>query len=176
MEEGDWMVTDQQVRRLWRLMASEKTMAGAAAKAGMDEKTGRKYRDLGKLPSEVRRILAALSAEVGAHSTAIASTVEAIAAIDLAFAKARYGDELRASEPVLRGFEPRPSLPPGSTVRLRAARHPLLDPATVVPIDLEMTPDVYALVITGPNTGGKTVPLTPAGLLALMAQCGLHIT
>jgi len=124
---------------------------------------------------EVRRILAALSAEVGAHSMAIASTVEAIAAIDLAFAKARYGDELRASEPVLRDFEPRPSFHPGSTVRLRAARHPLLDPATVVPIDLEMTPDVYALVITGPNTGGKTVTLKTAGLLALMAQCGLHI-
>src|SRR3972149_5976101 len=58
--------------------------------------------------------------------------------------------------PVLRDFEPRPPLPPGSPVRLRAARHPLIDPATVVPIDLEMTPAVYALGVTGPNTGGKT--------------------
>jgi DNA mismatch repair protein MutS2 len=124
---------------------------------------------------EVRRILAALSAEVGSHSAAIASTVEAIAAIDLAFAKARYADDLRASEPVLREFEPRPTPHPGSTVRLLAARHPLLDPAAVVPIDLVMGPDVYALVITGPNTGGKTVTLKTVGLLSLMAQCGLHI-
>jgi len=124
---------------------------------------------------EVRRILAALSSEVGQHAPEIESTVEAIAEIDLAFAKARYAEVLRASEPVLRAFEPRPSLHPGSTVRLLAARHPLLDPASVVPIDLEMGPDVYALVITGPNTGGKTVTLKTAGLLALMAQCGLHI-
>ena len=124
---------------------------------------------------EVRRILAALSAEVGVNSQAIHSTVEAISEIDLAFAKARYADSLRASEPVLRGFEARPSPHPGSTVRLLAARHPLLEPASVVPIDLEMAPDVYALVITGPNTGGKTVTLKTVGLLALMAQCGMHI-
>ncbi len=124
---------------------------------------------------EVRRILAFLSAEVGAQAVAIAGTVEALAEIDLAFAKARYADDLRASEPVLQEFGPRPSAGPGSTVRLLAARHPLLDPTNVVPIDLEMAGDVYALVITGPNTGGKTVTLKTVGLLALMAQCGMHI-
>jgi DNA mismatch repair protein MutS2 len=124
---------------------------------------------------EVRRILAALSGQIGAQSAAIARTVEAIADLDLAFAKARYAEVLRASEPILLPFSGEAVQCPGSTVRLLAARHPLLDPATVVPIDLVMSPGVYALVITGPNTGGKTVTLKTAGLLALMAQCGLHI-
>jgi DNA mismatch repair protein MutS2 len=114
---------------------------------------------------EVRRILAALSAEVGGNSPAIHSTVRAIADIDLAFAKARYADSLRANEPVLRSFEARATPHPGSTVRLLAARHPLLEPASVVPIDLEMAPDVCPGA-TGPNTGGVTttvgLPLGPA--------------
>ena len=124
---------------------------------------------------EIRRILAALCGQVGQQADAIHRTVKAIADLDLAFAKARYADALRAHEPILRPFEERPTHHPGSTIRLLAARHPLLDPATVVPIDVEMRPDVYALVITGPNTGGKTVTLKTVGLLALMAQCGLHI-
>jgi DNA mismatch repair protein MutS2 len=124
---------------------------------------------------EVRRILAALSALVGENMTAIVETVEALAQLDLAFAKGRYAEVLRATEPVL--CERKPAKPdhPGSILRLRHARHPLLDPARVVAIDLELDPDTFILVITGPNTGGKTVSLKTAGLLALMAQCGLHI-
>ena len=125
---------------------------------------------------EIRRILAELSQQVGQHSEAIIQTVEALANLDLAFAKARYAEELRANEPILKSLEPRTdSRHPGSTLRLLAARHPLLDPETVVPIDLTLDSDTYALVITGPNTGGKTVSLKTAGLLALMAQCGLHL-
>ncbi len=124
---------------------------------------------------EVRRILAALSDLVGQHRTAIVETVEALAQLDLAFAKARYAEVLRASEPVLSVRKPTRPGHPGSILRLRHARHPLLDPASVVPIDLELDPDTFILVITGPNTGGKTVSLKTAGLLALMAQCGLHL-
>ena len=124
---------------------------------------------------EVRRILAALSDLVGQHLTAIVETVEALAQLDLAFAKARYAQGLRASEPVLSARKPARPGHPGSILRLRHARHPLLDPASVVPIDLELDPDTFILVITGPNTGGKTVSLKTAGLLALMAQCGMHV-
>jgi DNA mismatch repair protein MutS2 len=124
---------------------------------------------------EVRRILAELSALVGQHMTAIVETVEALAQLDLAFAKARYAEVLRASEPVLHERKPASPGHPGSILRLRHARHPLLDPARVVPIDLELDPETFILVITGPNTGGKTVSLKTAGLLALMAQCGLHL-
>ena len=124
---------------------------------------------------EVRRVLAAVSTLVGQHVTAIVETVEALARLDLAFAKARYALVLRASEPLLRERRPTRAGHPGSILRLHQARHPLLDPARVVPIDLEFDPDTFVLVITGPNTGGKTVSLKTAGLLALMAQCGLHL-
>jgi DNA mismatch repair protein MutS2 len=125
---------------------------------------------------EIRRILAELSSLVGEQSESIRNTVEALARMDLAFAKARYAETLRANEPILRRFEP-PSggKHPGSTLKLIQARHPFLDPEIVVPIDLILDPDTYILVITGPNTGGKTVTLKTAGLLVLMAECGLHI-
>ncbi|MFN3705209.1 MAG: endonuclease MutS2 [Thermoflexales bacterium] len=115
---------------------------------------------------EVNRILSALSAEVGVHGEAIIRTVEALARLDLALACARYADELRAAEP--RVVE-------SGNVRLTQARHPLIDPQRVVPIDVHPQPDQRVLVITGPNTGGKTVALKTIGLFAAMAQCGLHV-
>ena len=124
---------------------------------------------------EVRRILAALSALVGNHLEAIAATVDALARLDLAFAKAAYAEALEAVEPILSSRSRARPGHPGSVLRLRRARHPLLDPGRVVPIDLVLDPDTFVLVITGPNTGGKTVSLKTAGLLALMAQCGLHL-
>ncbi len=125
---------------------------------------------------EIHRILSILSERVGREAQSIQRTVEALAGVDLAFAKARYAEALEASEPILKPFEPRGESPhPGSTLWLLGARHPLLDAETVVPIDLALDQQTYALVITGPNTGGKTVALKTAGLLALMAGCGLHI-
>jgi DNA mismatch repair protein MutS2 len=125
---------------------------------------------------EIRRILGELSAIVAQQGEDLIASVEALAALDLAFAKARYAEVLRANEPEMLPFDERGSdRHPGSVMRLVNARHPLLDPESVVPIDLVLDPECYSLVITGPNTGGKTVTLKTAGLLVLMANCGLHI-
>ncbi len=142
---------------------------------------------------EERRVLAELSLLVAQHADEIVWGVEALALLDLAFAKAKYAEELKASEPV---FSHQSSvisdLPSGtsqssvenrkskivnrqSSIRLFQARHPLLDPTTVVAIDFDLPVNTRAVVITGPNTGGKTVALKTVGLLALMAQSGLHI-
>ncbi len=136
-----------------------------------------KYRELQLAErDEERRILAELSDLVGEQAPLIIAAVEVLAELDLAFAKAKYALAIRASEPVLHDFHPRPKSPhPGVTIKIFHARHPLLDPETVVPIDVEFYPQTYALLITGPNTGGKTVTLKTVGLLALMAQSGLHI-
>ncbi len=125
--------------------------------------------------NEVRRILRELCDLVGHEAKYIARTVETLAYLDVVFAKARYAEALEATEPELVGFREAEPPHPGSTIALYQARHPLLDPQTVVPIDAVLDEDTYALVITGPNTGGKTVALKTAGLLALMAQCGLQI-
>ena len=127
---------------------------------------------------EVRRILAALSGLVGDYARAITRTVEALAAIDLALAKAKYAEDTDARRPALVGGREAAKGEadrPGSALRLVEARHPLLDPDVVVPIDVDFGDDARALVITGPNTGGKTVALKTVGLMALMAQCGLHL-
>lgn len=130
---------------------------------------------------EERRILADLSGRVGAFAPEINQLIEIIAQLDLALAKAKYAEELGAIEPSLVEI-PRKNRSitggrqhPGSVIRLFNARHPLLDPQTVVPIDVDLDPETFVLVITGPNTGGKTVTLKTVGLLTLMAQSGLHI-
>ena len=119
---------------------------------------------------EVRRILAELSTLVGGRTRAIQTVVRALALLDLSLACARYADAIHASEPLLHG-----SMKDEPLIRFTQARHPLLDPKTVVPIDFALEGGTHALVITGPNTGGKTVTLKTAGLLVLMAQSGLHI-
>ncbi len=125
---------------------------------------------------EIRRILQALTDRVGQESEYIVRTVEVLAHLDLILAKARYADDSKAVQPKLVPFQPRPDKPmhPGSTINIRGARHPLLT-GNVVPIDVELDADTWVLVITGPNTGGKTVSLKTVGLMCLMAQCGLHV-
>ena len=124
---------------------------------------------------EERRILAELSQQVGMQSGNILNTVELVADLDLCFAKAKYSDDLSASEPALHPIGKPSNHHPGTIIRLYQARHPLLNPTTVVSIDVELDAQTYAMVVTGPNTGGKTVTLKTIGLLALMAQSGLHI-
>jgi DNA mismatch repair protein MutS2 len=125
---------------------------------------------------EVERILAAISAQVGSLADELGWTVDALAELDLALAKARYAGEIDGTEPALVSFQQRAMRQhPGSTLDLRQARHPLLDPQKVVPIDVHIGDDFYVLVITGPNTGGKTVSLKTVGLMAVMAQSGLQL-
>jgi DNA mismatch repair protein MutS2 len=125
---------------------------------------------------EERRILLDLSMQVGSCADALSHIVESLAALDFAFMCARYAFDMHAMEPDLVAFEQnRPDNHPGSTIRLIQARHPLLDPTNVVPVDLVLDEKTFALVLTGPNTGGKTVTLKTLGLLVLMAQSGLHI-
>lgn len=123
---------------------------------------------------EERRILLALSALVAEHAAEIGAVLEGLAALDLAFARARYAEELNANPPQLVAMKAKEN-DPGVVLRLFEARHPLLDPLSVVSLDIELFPENYCLVITGPNTGGKTVTLKTVGLLALMGQSGLHI-
>jgi DNA mismatch repair protein MutS2 len=125
---------------------------------------------------EERRILLALSEMVGEQAPDIQNAVEALATIDLVFARGRYAIELKANPPEILAMTPKKNaLHPGLVLRLFGARHPLLDPESVVALDIELHPENYCLVITGPNTGGKTVTLKTVGLLVLMAQSGMHI-
>jgi DNA mismatch repair protein MutS2 len=120
---------------------------------------------------EVERILRALSQEVGEQAEQLISSVEGLAQIDLARAAGGLAEQQRATAPELVGL-PRPAGQP--VIKLIKARHPLIKGA-VVPITLELGGDFDLLLITGPNTGGKTVALKTAGLLSLMAQAGLFI-
>ena len=125
---------------------------------------------------EIRRILSALTEEVAGESERIVRTVQLLGYLDLTFAKARYALEHNCIQPKMVAIEQRPPGidHPGSTIHMKQARHPLLK-GQVVPLDLSFDDDTWVMVITGPNTGGKTVALKTVGLMILMAQCGLHI-
>ena len=115
---------------------------------------------------EIDRILMALSAEAAGFAEDIGWDYDVLGHLDLIFARGELSYEMNASRPALRT---------DGAVTLRHARHPLLSKDTAVPIDMELGKSFDTLVITGPNTGGKTVSLKTLGLLCLMAQCGLHI-
>jgi len=119
-----------------------------------------------KEKKEIERILAELSAEAAAHRETIALNVQLLVQLDVIFAKAKLAYRMRAWEPMMNDQ---------GVVELRNARHPLIDPKTVVPISVRLGKDFDSMIITGPNTGGKTVTLKTIGLLTLMAECGLHI-
>ena len=118
-----------------------------------------------KEKTEIERILAELSADCASHAEDIASDYSYLITLDGIFARAKLSYKLNGIEPELRE----------KGVVLRRARHPLLPKDKAVPISLELGEDFDTLIITGPNTGGKTVTLKTIGLLNVMAQCGLHI-
>ena len=119
-----------------------------------------------KEQKEIERILAELSAEAAAHREDIQWDYDALVHLDVIFARGQLSYKMEASRPEVRR---------DGVIYLRKARHPLLDPKTAVPIDIQLGDTFDTLVITGPNTGGKTVTLKTLGLLTLMTQCGLHI-
>ena len=119
-----------------------------------------------KEKKEIERILSALSAEAASYHQDILEDYELLVRLDLIFARGQLSYKMNGSRPEIRR---------DGAIALRHARHPLLDSAKAVPIDIELGRRFDTLVITGPNTGGKTVSLKTLGLLTLMAQCGLHI-
>lgn len=116
---------------------------------------------------EIEKILANLSAMVGQVSRELLSNQEILAKMDFAFAKGKLSIDMKATEP---------DLNQDRLVRIVGGRHPLLDRKSVVANDIILGGDYSTLLITGPNTGGKTVTIKTLGLFALMTQCGLHLS
>ncbi|MGG2095189.1 endonuclease MutS2 [Bacillus sp. S13(2024)] len=119
-----------------------------------------------KEKQEVERILMMLTEEVAAEADVVLENVDIVAELDFIFAKAFYAKRLKATKPILNNER---------YMNLRQARHPLIDPKVVVPNDIVLGKDFTTIVITGPNTGGKTVTLKTVGICILMAQSGLQI-
>lgn len=120
----------------------------------------------GKEQDEIERILTALSAEAGSYADEIKYSYETVLELNLIFSKAQLAYKMKASVPELNN---------DGITELKKARHPLLDAKKVVPVDISLGGDFDTLVITGPNTGGKTVSIKTLGLLTLMSMCGLMI-
>lgn len=143
---------------------------------------------------EINRILSELTNRIADQGDSIKRVVERMAELDLIFARGRYAAQINGVPPEFvewREFEqakppkhanerakwtpPPRNLHPGSTIWVKGARHPLLPPDEVIPTDLTVHEDIFTVLITGPNTGGKTVSLKTLGLMVLMAQSGLHL-
>lgn len=115
---------------------------------------------------EIARILAELSSRVAEHYREIRSNLDLLTKLDFIMAKGKLSCKMHASEP---------KIDKDGELRLISARHPLIEYKKAVPVDIRIGGDYRTLIITGPNTGGKTVSLKTAGLLVMMAQSGLHI-
>jgi len=115
---------------------------------------------------EIEKVLATLSNEAALYIEELKYDMEVLTELDFIFAKAELAKEMQATEPEFN--EER-------RIKIKKGRHPLIDKKKVVPIDISLGKDYNLLVITGPNTGGKTVSLKTVGLLTLMGQAGLHI-
>lgn len=120
----------------------------------------------GKEQDEIDRILFELSTEAGSFYEGIKASYECAVELDVIFAKAKLAYDMKAMSPILND---------NGKIVLNKARHPLIDPKKVVPTDIRLGTDFDTLIITGPNTGGKTVSIKTLGLFTLMAMCGLMI-
>ena len=120
----------------------------------------------GREQAEIEKILSLLSEEASYAADDLARNQDLLVQLDFIFAKAKYAKDLDASRPIFRE---------DGVINIKQGRHPLLDQKKVVPINVSLGQDFSMLIITGPNTGGKTVSLKTVGLLTLMGQAGLHI-
>ncbi len=130
---------------------------------------------------EIRALLRALTFAVADVADEVTASLDALAELDLALAKARYALAINATEPELLPIAETPppvkdgNANPGVIVQLKGARHPLIHPEKVVPVNVMLEEDTHVVILTGPNTGGKTVSLKTVGLMTLMAQAGMFI-
>ena len=115
---------------------------------------------------EIARILATLSNQAGEHTKELLINYETLTLLDFIFAKAMFSISYKGSEPLMNT---------NGIINIKKGRHPLIDSKKVVPVDIRIGDGYHQLIITGPNTGGKTVTLKTIGLFSLMAQSGLHI-
>lgn len=115
---------------------------------------------------EIERILADLSSQVGLETEKLSNNIKIMARLDFIFAKAALSKQMKGTEPVFNDK---------GIINIKKGRHPLIEPKKVVPIDITLGEDFSLLIITGPNTGGKTVSLKTVGLFTLLGQAGLHI-
>ena len=120
----------------------------------------------GKEQDEIERIISEISSECASFGDNIVQSFEACVVLNLYFAKANLAAKMKAIAPIINN---------NGIVELKKARHPLIDAKKVVPVDVRLGQDFSTLIITGPNTGGKTVILKTIGLLTAMTMCGLLI-
>src|SRR5262249_21198045 len=132
--------------------------------------------------AEIHRILLAMTGRIAGNADAILAAMNTLAELELQFAKARFAEDYHCvAVSLCADAGPRSSMPGGTRLILEKARHPLLEhtlrlkAGRIVPISIELEGERRQLVITGPNTGGKTVALKTVGLLALMAQAGIPV-
>src|SRR5699024_1828501 len=119
-----------------------------------------------KEKQEIEKILEKLTKEIAAHAEQLRMNLRVLASVDFIFARARLAEKMKAAKPILNDQ---------GIINMQQARHPLIDKEAVVANDVELGTDFHAIVITGPNTGGKTVTLKMIGLCVVMAQAGLQI-
>ena len=149
---------------------TQEELAGFLRESGYDVTQATVSRDIRELElkeqAEIEVILADLSAKAAEYTDSLLSDYEILTNLDCIFAKALLSRHFNCSRPVMNNK---------GIVNIKKGRHPLIEPHTVVPIDIYLGTDFNLLIITGPNTGGKTVSLKTVGLLTLMAQAGLNI-